>query len=256
MIYSIANYIVYYGVGRADELARYDLAIIQPETLDESDLTWLKDKGTLVIAYLSVGEAEPGRPWYTDGRVNPKWLLGKNENWDSYYVDASQAGWQKLMVDLTGEFIRKGFDGVFLDTVDTVDAYPQTMQGMIDLINGLRLAYPKAVLVQNRGFSVIEALIGTVDAVMFEDLSTTYDFEKQEYLFQEDTTTAQEMVDLHQRTGIPILALDYAPLDNPGMAYRAIQTARKYGFIPCVSVIDLDIVPDYGLDQDYSVPSE
>ncbi len=149
---TILDYVVYYGEGRVDDLARYDLAIVQPETLTKEEIKELKSKGTLSIAYLSVGEAEPGRSWYTDGRVNPRWLLGKNENWGSYFVDASQAGWQDLMVELTGEFIKKGYDGVFLDTVDTAEAFPDTKAGMVDLIRNLRKNYPNAILVQNRGF--------------------------------------------------------------------------------------------------------
>jgi hypothetical protein len=164
-------------------------------------------------------------------------------------VDANQAGWQQLMVALTGEFIAKGYDGVFLDTVDTVTVYPQTKPGMIKLIQALRQTYPGVLLVQNRGFTVVDKVASDIDAVMFEDLSTTYNFEKKEYLFADNTATAQEMVELHKRTGLPILALDYAPPDNPGMAFLAVQTAHQYGFIPAVSVINLDDIPDYGLDR-------
>jgi hypothetical protein len=57
------------------------------------------------------------------------------------------------------------------------------------------------------------------------------------------------MAALHDRTGLPFLALDYAPPDNPGMAYRAVQVARGYGFVPSVSVINLDDIPDYGLES-------
>src|SRR5215212_8473026 len=167
-IKQIQNYIVYYGSGRTDDLARYGLAIIQPDTLTSDELANLKAQGTLVVAYLSVGEAEPGREWYSDGRVDPKWLLGKNENWGSYFVDANQQGWQDLMTQLTGEFLNKGFDGVFLDTVDTVDAYPETLPGMVQLIHKLRAAYPDALLVQNRGFTVIDQVESDLDALMFE----------------------------------------------------------------------------------------
>lgn len=249
-IKTIENYIVYYGRGRADDLATFDLAIIQPDTLSADELQQLRRQGTLVVSYLSVGEAEPGRQWYADGRVDPRWLLGKNPNWGSYYVDASQKGWQDLMVSLTGEFLDKGFDGVFLDTVDTVDAYPRTTQGMIDLITGLRQAYPDALLVQNRGFTVIEQVAPQIDALMFEDLITSYDFVNQEYIYADNTFTAGEMADLSQRTGLPILALDYAPPENAAMAYRSIQTAKEYGFIPAVSVIQLDDIPNYGLDAE------
>ncbi|MBX3083285.1 MAG: endo alpha-1,4 polygalactosaminidase [Anaerolineae bacterium] len=248
-IKTITDYVVYYGKGRLDDLARFDLAIIQPDTLTAEELAALKANGTLVVAYLSVGEAEPGREWYSDGRVDPRWLLGKNENWGSYFVDASKTGWQQLMVELTGEFIAKGFDGVFLDTVDTVDAYPQTTDGMIALIDGLRKAYPDALLVQNRGFTVIGKTAAQVDAVMFEDLITSYDFQNKEYIYADNTFTAGEMAALSKRTGLPILALDYAPPDNPAMAYLAVQAAKKYGFVSAVSTIFLDDIPDYGLDQ-------
>jgi len=248
-IRSIGDYIVYYGEGRADDLIRFDLAIIQPETLDEKGLLELKRHGTLAVAYLSVGEAEPGRPWYTDGRVDPRWLLGKNENWGSYFVDARQTGWQKLMLDLTGEFIENGFDGVFLDTVDTVDVYPETRGGMIALIKSLRAAYPEVLMIQNRGFNVVETVASDLDGIMFEDLSTTYNFDSHEYIYIDSSAAAQQMVELHEHTGLPILALDYAPPDNPGMAYRAFQIARRFNFIPAISVIELDDIPDYHLDE-------
>ncbi|HEX7597361.1 MAG TPA: sugar-binding protein, partial [Polyangia bacterium] len=187
--------------------------------------------------------------WYKDGRVDQAWILGKNENWGSFFVDAGQPGWQKLMVDLAGESIRQGFDGVFLDTVDTVDVYSKTKPGMIALIHQLRTAYPQALLVMNRGFSVVDQVKSDVDAVMFEDLSTTYNFESKQYGYADDTATALAMATLSQNTGMPILALDYAPPDNPAMAYRAVQISRKYGFIPAVSVINLDKIVDYGLER-------
>lgn len=249
-IKTIQNYVVYYSAGRVDDLARYDLAIIQPDTLTAEELAGLKSRGSLVVAYLSVGEAEPGRPWFEAGRVKPEWILGRDENWGAYYVDARQPGWQQLMIELTGEFIAKGFDGVFLDTVDTVDIFPDTTAGMLELIHRLRAAYPQALLVQNRGFSVAQDVAADIDAVMFEDLSTTYNFDSRTYARADNAGEAQEMLELHAQTGLPILALDYAPPDNPAMAYLAIETAKQYGFIPSVSVINLDDIPDYGLSGD------
>jgi len=248
-IRAIRDYVVYYGKGQAEALTNYGLAIVQPDTLTPEELAIVHKSATLVVAYLSVGEAEPERAWYTDGRVDQAWILGKNENWGSFFVDASQPGWQKLMVDLAGEFIRQGFDGIFLDTVDTVDIYPKTKPGMLALIRQLRAAYPQALLVMNRGFSVVKEVASDLDAVMFEDLSTTYNFESQQYGYADDSATALAMATLSQNTGMPILALDYAPPDNPGMAYRAVQVSRSYGFIPAVSVINLDKIVDYGLER-------
>jgi uncharacterized protein (TIGR01370 family) len=158
-IKSIQSYVVYYSTGRVEDLARYDLAIIQPDTLTAEELVDLRSRGTLVVAYLSVGEVEPDRPWYSDGRYDPGWALGKNENWGSYFIDAGQSGWRSLMVDLTGEYLQKGFDGIFMDTVDTASSFPETRPGMIQLITTLRAAYPQALLVQNRGFNLLGSKI-------------------------------------------------------------------------------------------------
>ena len=248
-IKTIENYIVYYGEGRAEELSRFDLAIIQPETLDEAGLKLLHRKGTLVVAYLSIGEVELSRAWYIDGRVDPGWILGKNKDWGSYFIDANQPGWQNLMISVAGEYLAKGFDGVFVDTVDTAGAFPETSNGMITLIHTLRTTYPDALILQNRGFSIVDSVASDIDAIMFEDLSTTYNFEKQEYIFIEESGNADLMVALHEKTGLPILSLDYSPPDNPGMAFRATRFATSFGFIPSVSVINLDDIPDYGLEK-------
>jgi hypothetical protein len=119
---------------------------------------------------------------------------------------------------------------------------------MISLIEGLRAAYPDALLVQNRGFEIAEEVAGSIDAVMFEDLSTSYDFDTLSYLRLDNGAEADRMVALHERTGLPILALDYAPPDDPATAARAVRIARGYGFVPAVSVIELDDIPDYGAE--------
>jgi len=238
---------VYYGAGRLDDLARFDLAIIDPSTLTPDEVRQLEGRGTLVVAYLSVGEIEPSDPWLADGTVPRSWILGRNKNWGSLFVDANQQGWRDLMVQQAGQLLDHGFQGVFLDTVDTaIDVAPETEPGMIQLIEGLRRAYPDALLVQNRGFDIAEQVAGSIDAVMFEDLSTTYDFRRAEYERIEPSGEADRMVALHDRTGLPILALDYADPSDHATAQRAVRIARSYGFVPAVSVIQLDDIIDPG----------
>ena len=243
----IENYVVYYGAGRLDDLARFDLAIIDPSTLTPDEVRELEARGTLVVGYLSVGEIEPSDPWLADGTVPRSWILGRNKNWGSLFVDANQQGWRDLMVQQAGQLLDHGFQGVFLDTVDTaIDVAPETEPGMIQLIEDLRRAYPDALLVQNRGFDVAEQVAGSIDAVMFEDLSTTYDFRRAEYERIEPSAEADRMVALHDRTGLPILALDYADPSDHATAQRAVRIARSYGFVPAVSVIQLDDIIDAG----------
>jgi hypothetical protein len=56
------------------------------------------------------------------------------------------------------------------------------------------------------------------------------------------------MVALHERTGLPILSLDYADPSDPATAARAVRIAQGYGFVPAVSVIELNDIPAYDGD--------
>lgn len=241
----ISNYMVYYGEGEADALAAYDLVIIQPETLTAEALANLRDSGTITVAYLSVGEVEDYRAWYSDGRVDAEWMLGQNGIWGSYYIDANQRGWRDLMVAVAGEYLEKGFDGVFLDTVDTVDLFPETREGMLLLIAALREAYPDALLIQNRGFSVLTETVGIIDAVMFEDLSTYAEPPDTYTLLPEVSEDAAMLRDIHEETGLPVLALDYVKAGNRADAEYARRIAAEYGFVSAVAEILLDSLPDY-----------
>jgi uncharacterized protein (TIGR01370 family) len=249
----IESYTVFYGTGRADELAQFDLAIVQPDTLTTEELAALEAEGTIVVAYLSIGEAEPEREWYTDGRVDPAWELGTNENWGSRFIDANQTGWQDLMIELAGESIDKGFDGVFLDTLDTVDLFPETTDGMVEIVRRLRDSYPNAVIVQNRGFTVLDETTEYVDGLMFESLTTSYDFVNQEYISADNGFLANELATLSEETGLVILALDYVEPGNTAAAKNAIERAKSYGFVSAVSVIFLDDIPDYGINAEPEV---
>ncbi|MFN8528404.1 MAG: endo alpha-1,4 polygalactosaminidase [Anaerolineae bacterium] len=242
----IENYAVYYGQGQGEALAQFDAVIIQPETLETADLLTLTNSGTLALAYLSIGEVEPTRAWYTDGRVLPAWILGENPNWGSSYIDANAAGWQDLMVDVAGQYLAQGFNGIFLDTIDTVDVYPSIRPGMITLIQRLRETFPNAILVQNRGFSVMDETASLVDGIMIESLTTSYDFATTTYIPVPSGTyddLIQQLQQLHQETGLVVLALDYAAPGDAETAQIARQAAQSYGFISAVSEITLQQVP-------------
>jgi uncharacterized protein (TIGR01370 family) len=245
-IKAIENYVVYYGEGELEQLALYDFAIIQPETLTEEEIAVLTENGTLVVAYLSIGEVEPYREWYSDGRLDENWILGENENWGSYFIDTRAEGWQTLMLELAGEYLEMGFHGIFMDTVDTAELYPETAEGMLALIEQLRETYPDALLIQNRGFTILEESVPWIDAVMFEDFSTGYDFETETYLqFSElDVELAEWLQSLHEEYGLVILALDYAAPEDIEAATAAMAIAQDYGFISSVSEISLQSVTD------------
>jgi uncharacterized protein (TIGR01370 family) len=236
----IDDYIVYYGQGQADVLKQFDLAIVQPETLTSEELADVQAAGTKVVAYLSVGEAEGGRPWWP--QVNLDWILGRNENWGSLFVDAGEKGWQDLLLDVAIPSILKDkpFDGLFLDTLDTVDVYAETKPGMVELVKRMRERYPDLILVQNRGFTVLDETGPAIDAVMFESMSSDFDFSARTYSMverEEEPAFVQEMARKHGLVG---LVMDYALPEDFAAIRHSYQRALEYGFVPYVSTIELD----------------
>jgi cysteinyl-tRNA synthetase len=108
----------------------YDLLIIDAdhmgEALSVSQVERLKRKRDgsrrLVVAYFSIGEAESYRSyWKKQWNENlPDWIVKENPNWKENYIVKY---WDPAWKQITGEYQKRidsmGFDGYFLDTVDT-----------------------------------------------------------------------------------------------------------------------------------------
>jgi len=128
--------------------SRYDLVVIDysadgTQALDAADVTALRAStgGKIVVAYLSIGEAEdyrfyweqahgsPGADWTADP---PAWIGPTNPDWPgNYEVRYWDPAWQALIIHNPGghpvigdapsyldRILDAGFDGVFLDIVD------------------------------------------------------------------------------------------------------------------------------------------
>lgn len=261
-IKTIHNYVVYYPDDRPAQVAEYDLALTGGGYTAEQ-VAAIKTKGTLVVAYLSVGEINPkndprDQQALQTGQIDPSWVLGYDKDWNANYMDATQPGWRDIVLARAGEFLANGYDGLFLDVVSVVDLdeYSHTRPGMIELLRQLREKFPNALLIQNGGTSIIETTVSDIDAYMLEDLGAYFDFDKQVYQETEQGPYAQSFIDVAEqlvgvkkRTGLVVLALGYAPPDNPALARHAIDVARQYDFLPSVSISPLNDIPQYqGLD--------
>ena len=153
---------------------------------------------------------------------------------------------------MTGRGIT-AFKGIFLDTVDTVDAYPQSHAGMVKLITELRAALPDKVIVMNRGFTVLkdDAVDRSIDGLMFEDFSDSYDFTTKTYFRfnRSDMDSTRDMMTkqvmpVMKKYGIKVMALDYMTPDKTVWMQEAVDRADTFGMMSCVSDIGLDAVYD------------
>lgn len=237
----IDRYTVYYGKDPEEiaKLSRFDLAIVDPGTLNPVQIKDLQAQGVIVLAYLSIGETAPD--WYLNPLVDPSWILGVNETWKSKFIDASQNGWHELILNRAiPDIFVKGFNGLFFDTVDTAGAYPRIAPGMAALIKAIRGKYPDKVLVMNRGFAVLDEVAPSLDGVMYESLNSTIDWTTMVY--QKAETDYRFLQDAMAKHGFVVLALDYAAPEQGDLIRHDYAEARRAGFIPYVSTIYLDRV--------------
>ncbi len=116
----------------------YDIVIIdafyEGDILTAEDITSLKTKinggNRLIIAYMSIGEAEDYRYyWQKEWRSSPpSWLAGENPNWlGNYKVRYWDPAWQEIIYRNDNSYLRKildaGFDGVYLDIIDAFEYF-------------------------------------------------------------------------------------------------------------------------------------
>ncbi|OGD72336.1 MAG: hypothetical protein A2Y64_00505 [Candidatus Coatesbacteria bacterium RBG_13_66_14] len=90
------------------------------------EIEGLRDRGgdqpKIVLAYLSIGEAEEYRwYWQPDWEPgNPDWLGDENPEWPgNYLVRFWDPEWQAIVYAYLDRIIGQGFDGVYLDKLDS-----------------------------------------------------------------------------------------------------------------------------------------
>lgn len=81
-------------------------------------------KRRLVLAYMSVGEAETYRPYWKKAWSSkpPAWLSKVNKDWGSYRVKYWNPQWKSILYGSSSSYLdmimAASFDGVFIDTID------------------------------------------------------------------------------------------------------------------------------------------
>ena len=82
----------------------------------------------LVLAYLSIGEAEDYRGYWKPEwkRTPPPWLDAVNPDWPgNYKVRFWDPAWQAIIRTGLARIVEAGFDGVYLDLIDAYEHYEE-----------------------------------------------------------------------------------------------------------------------------------
>lgn len=149
-------------------------------------------------------------------------------------------------------YMKKGLqcDGVFMDTVDTVDVYPSEtfQQGMVDTIGFLKGIWPNKHFCSNRGFTVFERTVKFCSSIMFETFISDYNFVTGEYGMIDDpgaiewnNNIKEQLRTLRETNTFDVFALNYAPNGPEGDEMRRIINEKCYtdGYLSWTSVISL-----------------
>ncbi|MFZ5426087.1 MAG: endo alpha-1,4 polygalactosaminidase [Thermodesulfobacteriota bacterium] len=254
----IANWACYYGSKPVKALSRFDLVVLESFHQPAPP----KRKGRPVaLGYASLGEVDmDGRYWEL---VKDKpFVLDKNPNWNSRFVDVRDPGWRAVMLErIVPDILARGYDGVFLDTLDSsihlesVD--PERFKGMAsaaaELVAVIKRRFPEAKLCLNRAAPILETAAPILDFALLECLYSDYDFEAKSYRLV-DARERGALLESAARArranpAIVMLSLDYADPKDARTIRNALAFSRKHKLVPYVSTPELDAVHTFALGR-------
>ena len=206
----------------------------------------------IVIAYISIGEAEDYRLYWQSGMKpgNPVWLDVENPDWQgNYKVHYWHPEWQNIIFGYIDRLLAAGFDGAYLDIIDAYEYYDDQgrdsaaleMVGFVAAIATYARERDPDFLIIPQNASELATLIpiylNIVDGIGQEDIYYGYDDDDQ---LTPPAVTAELEVDLDifKKAGKVVLTIDYA--DTPEHVEDAYAKSRIKGYVPFVTVRDLD----------------
>ncbi|KLV05381.1 RNA-binding protein [Photobacterium aquae] len=235
---SVAFY--YNDIDSVRELINYKRVVVTPALISDKQIATLHKAGTKVFAYLSVGEY--------DGEILPATLKQHsptfNQNWASHVMDLNAQPWQEYLNHEAQKLMARGFDGLFLDTLDSYTLFAkqaaqkqQQQQALTNILNQFNQLSSRPLLMLNRGFEVIEQLPFKPYAVVAESLYHSYHPLDNSYqsVPKQDTTWLRNRLNEVKTRGIEAIVIDYLPADNREKQKQAAQRLIDEGYTPYIS---------------------
>ena len=147
-----------------------DLFIVDADdaNLTTAQVAKLREK-SVVLSYLSIGEAEDHRSYWEGWRVGSPSFIDRENNLrpGNYLVKYWDGNWQKVVLSKLDEIIALGYSGIYLDKVDAYENYErQEPDAKDEMVKFVKMLHDHA-LSKNPGFLVFaqngEELYGRKD---------------------------------------------------------------------------------------------
>ena len=161
-----------------------DVVVIDSDTAGSASRFKTKPNGgrRAVIAYLSVGEAEAWRGYWKSccASGSPSWLTSRTQGWaKNYVVKFWEPGWKAIVFARVASAMAKGYDGLYLDRIDTYESVkapggsrPEMIQFVREIVSRARsVKGDAAIIVQNaEELLTSDSYVAVIDAIAKEDL--------------------------------------------------------------------------------------
>ncbi|SFS91920.1 hypothetical protein SAMN02910357_02594 [Succinivibrio dextrinosolvens] len=246
----------YNEVDSIRELLNFDRVVLDPSNVTDKQITELHNAGISVYSYISVGEYDKSLP---EALENAK--IAENEEWKSSIMDVSSPIWRDYILARASELKKRHFDGLFLDTLDSFNAYTdekedkeyydRQVEGLTNLVNDIHSVLPR--LIFNRGFEIFDRISFKPDAVAGESVFKSYNAKDQSYseVSAVDRDWLSSKLDHVKSSGVEAIAIDYLPdTDLDERIFLAKEIINK-GYTPYVSD---GLLYGFGVSYTYSVP--
>lgn len=254
---------------KLNELAAspFDLLVIDysrdgsdSERFTRRDIEILKNSkkgGRLVLAYLSIGEAESYRYYWKESwkADRPAWLDRENPDWDeNFKVRYWDPEWQDIILKYLDKVLAAGFDGVYLDIIDAYEYFDeQGRERAADEMKQfvLKIARYARETTNNQNFGVFpqnaeELLIDTeylsaITGIGKEDTYFGYDGEN-DRTPSKISTHIEQYLDMAKEAGKLVLNVDYTT--KPKKMVKSYKRALGRGYAEYCAGRELDrLVP-------------
>lgn len=230
-LYAKYPLLIYYGSDYSlQSFEEYETVVLDPDLY--KNVRQLKSRS---FAYVSLGEVGTCRNYFQVLQKNGL-LTGKNQNWGSYHINISDGRWEQILIDkVIPPILQSGYDGLFLDTVDSLLARQESKENVAHLITAIHKRYPKLKLMLNRGFEIADMV--PIDALLYESTISNYDFKKGSFtLFSYDFR-------FHPKKKVERYSVDYWNFDEPQKMGKIYKIALQKGYKPLVTDISLTKLP-------------
>lgn len=213
----------------------------------------LRGPGAMLLAYLSLGEVERSRPYVAAldtagalGAANPDWP-------DARTLDLRHPVARRLVIErLVPDVLALGYDGIFIDTIDSVEAMerrdPVANRGMIAaaaaLIAELRARFPRMRIMLNRGYALMPDVAPQIDILLGEAMASRWNFVTKRYELLSDADWQWQAERLRaaqvRNPALILTTLDYWDPAQTAQVARLYARERAAGFRPYVATLALD----------------